>query len=327
MSTGWSAAVCTLAALAGACTGTRRDPQQPGDRFDEGAGLLARASESLVTGANDDPAEPPRPKRVAYGTYGGTGYGGAPYGGDPYGGASYAHWTAPTWSYARPSRPPHYVITDRGLDSTIEGTVTWPGRLPRELVTPCGPLASVHVGANRGVRDVVVYIEHVTTGRGLASGHARLGGMVAKHGCVLGPTAQIAVPLPTTVAIHGDAQRTRVRITPPGGTGTLFDLQEGGLVTAELLPGVTRIDGEDGKLAAAWVIGIDSPYFSITDDSGRFRIEQLAAGTYDVTFWQAPIPVVNRDGTFGYGAPLVVHRTIRVGANQTAKLSVPLPVL
>jgi hypothetical protein len=96
-------------------------------------------------------------------------------------------------------------------------------------------------------------------------------------------------------------------------------------VTAEVKPGVTRIDGEDGKLAAAWVIGIQSPYFSVTDDGGRFRIEQLAAGTYDVAFWQPPLPAMNGDGTFAYGAPIVVHRSIHVDAKQTAKVTVALP--
>jgi hypothetical protein len=199
--------------------------------------------------------------------------------------------------------------------------------VPAELQTPCGPQPSIAVGANRGVRGVVVYIEHVTTGRGMGTGHAQLAGVIAKHACTLGPAAQIAVPMPSTVTIHGDAQRTRVRVTPPQGTAKLFELQEGGLVTAEIKPGLTRIDGEDGKLAAAWVIGIESPYFSITDDTGRFRIEQLAAGTYDLTIWQAPLASMNKDGTFAYGAPLVVHRSVRVDAKQTAKLSVALPGL
>jgi Polysaccharide lyase family 4, domain II len=184
------------------------------------------------------------------------------------------------------------------------------------------------------VRDVIVYIERITTGRGVTGvGRAQVGGVIAKHGCVLGPTAQIAVPLPSSVTIHGDNQRTRVRVTAPQGVSQptaknepkLFELQEGGLVTVEIKPGVTKIDGEDGKLAASWVLGLDTPYFSITDDSGHFRIEQLAPGTYDLTFWQAPIATLAADGTFAYGSPIVVHRSIRVDAKQTTKVSVALP--
>jgi hypothetical protein len=315
-----------------ACGGSQRDASKPGDDHDEGAGWLAQASTSLVSGGKGgaDALAPGPQHRRSYNPYGGAAYGGDPYGGstygDPYGGTSYARWTAPVWRYAAAARPPHYVVTDAGLDATIEGTVTWPGTLPADLKTPCGPLAPIHTGSQRGVRGVIVYIERVTTGRGVGGpGRAQLGGVIAKHGCALGPTAQLAVPMPSSVAIHGDGQRARVRITPPSGPGSVFELQEGGLVTAEVKAGVTRIDGEDGKLAAAWVIGIESPYFSVTDDGGRFRIEQLAAGTYDVAFWQPPIATMNADGTFAYGAPIVVHRSIHVDAKQTAKVTVALP--
>jgi len=315
-----------------ACGGSQRDASKPGDDHDEGAGLLAQASTSLVSGKGSDEPLADAKHRRSYNPYGGAMYGGDPYGGsmygDPYGGTGYAHWTAPVWSYANPMRPPHYVVTDTGLDASIEGTVTWPGALPAELKTPCGPLAAIQIGAHRGVRGVVVYIERITTGRGIGGpGRAQIGGVIAKRGCALGPTAQLAVPMPSSVAIHGDAQRTRVRITPPGGPAKTFELQEGGLVTAEVKPGVTRIDGEDGKLAAAWVIGIESPYFSVTDDGGKFRIEQLAPGTYDVAFWQPPIATMNVDGTFAYGAPIVVHRSIHVDAKQTAKVTIALPAL
>lgn len=311
-----------------ACGGAQRDPAKPGDEHDEGAGLLAQESASLLIGnGSDTPVE--QKKRRTVGAYGGAIYGGDPYGGmngDPFGGTSYAHWTAPVWSYANQAKPPHYVVTDQGLDASIEGTVTWPNPIPAELKTPCGALPAIALGPQRGVRGVIVFIEKVTTGRGIGGpGRAQLGGVIAKHGCVLGPTAQLAVPMPSSVAIHGDGQRTSVRIAAPGVPAKTFELQEGGLVTAEVKPGVTRIDGEDGKLGAAWVIGIESPYFSVTDDRGQFRIEQLAPGTYDVSFWQAPIATINADGTFAYGAPIVVHRSISVVAKQTAKVTVALP--
>jgi hypothetical protein len=88
-------------------------------------------------------------------------------------------------------------------------------------------------------------------------------------------------------------------------------------------PGITRIDAEDGSLSSAWVLALDTPYYAITDDSGRFRIDELAAGTYDVTIWQAPLPDDGK-GAITYGAPLVVHRNVRVEGNKAAKLDVGL---
>ncbi|HEY0250919.1 MAG TPA: hypothetical protein VGC41_05300 [Kofleriaceae bacterium] len=314
------------------CGGSARDPLKPGDDHDEGAGLLAHASQTLVgDGSATDDTEPPGVKRPArryqnVGTpYGGDPYGGSIYGGDPYGGATYAHWTAPAFNYANAIRAPRYAVTDTGLDATIEGTITWAGTVPAPIKTSCGEVDSVQVGVNRGVRGVVVYIERVTTGRGIGGvGRASVGGMIAKHGCTLGPIAQIAVPMPSSISIFGDSARTKVKLTPPGGKPAIYELQEGGVVTTEVKPGVTRVEGEDGKLAASWVIGLESPYFSITDDAGRFRLEQLAPGTYDLTIWQAPIAAISNDGTFSYGSPIVMHRSVHVAAKQTTKLSVAL---
>lgn len=314
------------------CGGGSQKLSGPGGDHDEGGGLLAHLSQTLVgDGSASDDLEPGAPARVPrryrnVGTpYGGDPYGGAAYGGDPYGGTTYAHWTAPAFNYANAIRSPRYAVVETGLDSTIQGTITWAGKIPPAIHTSCGERASVQVGANRGVRGVVVYIERVTTGRGIFNaGRASVGGTVAKHGCTLGPAAQIAVPMPSSVSVFGDRTRTNVKITPPGDKPAIYELQEGGVVTAEVKPGVTRIEGEDGKLAASWVIGLDSPYFSITDDEGKFRIEQLAPGTYDVTVWQAPIAVVSSDGTWSYGTPIVQHRSVRVAANQTANLSLAL---
>lgn len=315
-----------------ACGGGQHEPAKPGDDHDEGAGLIAQASQSFVSTSKDTPDTLPdrgrRRRARMVGAYGGDPYGGSMYGGDPYGGSSYAHWTAPTWNYQASIRMPHYVVTDTGLDATLEGTVTWPGKVPADLKTPCGPFSTLQLGANRSVRGVIVYIERITTGRGIGGpGRAQLGGMVAKRGCTLGPSAQLAVPIPTSVTIHGDATRTRVKITSPAGSPRLVELQEGGLATAEIKAGVTTIEGEDGKLAPAWIVGLETPYFSVTDDTGKFRIEQLAPGSYDVTFWQPPLATLTSDGRFAYGKPIVVHRSITVAAKQTTKVSVALPSL
>lgn len=319
------------------CGGGHHEPAKPGDDHDEGAGLIAQASQSLIAsgkaGSDELPDSPARRRARLNGAYGGAMYGGDPYGGamyggDPYGGTSYAHWTAPTWNYQASIRLPHYVVTDIGLEATLEGTVTWPGKVPAELQTPCGPFSTLQLGANRGVRGVIVYIERITTGRGIGGpGRAQLGGVVAKHGCTLGPSAQLAVPIPSTVTIHGDASRTRIKITPPAGPAKVVELQEGGLALAEIKAGVTTVEGEDGKLAPAWIVGLETPYFSVTDDTGRFRIEQLAPGTYDVTFWQPPVATLTPDGRFAYGKPIVVHRSIHVDAKRTTKVSVALPSL
>ena len=149
--------------------------------------------------------------------------------------------------------------------------------------------------------------------------------MVVKRGCALVPSVQPVTPLPGALTIYGDAAATRVRVAPAGGAPRLFELQEAGVVQIEATPGATRIDGDDGKLVAAWVVGIDSPDYALTDDAGRFRIDELAPGTYDITILQPAATTARADGTLGASAPIVVHRTVRVASGgPPARLDVVL---
>lgn len=317
-------AFAVLAAGALACGGSPRAPlASAGDDKDEGAGELARAAIRFETSA--DGATGFIEHRTTRGfdydnSYGGDPYGGG-FGGDPYGGTGYANWRMPQWSYNVPNRMPRYNVS-AGLAGAIEGTVTWNGQLPAKVSSACGAIENptLRVSKDKALRGVVVYIEKVTIGRSTPyySRPAAVGGVLAKRGCALVPAVQIVAPLPGSVSINGDTQRTKLRVG-----GKTQELQEGGLVQVEVKAGVNKIESEDGKLASAWVLGLETPYYAITDDSGRFRIDELAPGSYELTFWQPPVATANRDGTWTYSAPIVVKRSVKVDA-KTTKISVAL---
>jgi hypothetical protein len=318
-------AALLLLAAALACRGKPPDTlARAGDLDDEGAGLLAQASLQLLT-PEDEGVLGELARRRARARTGGA-YGGDPYGGPGYGGTSYAGWTMPQWTYLTPNRTPTYQVT-AGLTGAIEGVISWRGAPPVRLASRCGTIEnpSLRLGAQRGVAGAIVYIAKVRVGRGLPYyvRPAGVGGTVTKRGCTLVPAAQVVAPLPAAIAIHGDTQRARVRVAGEGSSATQHELEEGGLVRTEIKPGVTRIDGDDGALAAAWVLGLETPYYAITDDAGRFRIDELAPGTYEVTIWQPPVAAIGRDGNWTYGAPIVVRRTVKVGT-RAARLAVAL---
>ena len=312
-----------------ACGGSPKTPLAgTGTDKDDGAGDLARAALKFETSDESEPGFVDQRATRSYdydNAYGGDPYGGDPYGGfggDPYGGAGYANWRMPQWSYNVPNRMPRYSVSV-GLSGAIEGTVTWNGQLPPKVTSACGPIdnPTLRVSKDKAVRGVIVYIEKITVGRTTPyySRPATVGGVLVKRGCALMPAAQIVAPLPGSVAINGDTQRTKLRVGK-----TTHDLQEGGFVQVEIKAGVTKIESDDGKLAAAWVIGLDTPYYAITDDSGRYRLDELAPGTYELTFWQPPVATVNRDGTWTYGSPIVVKRSVKVTSKPT-RLNVALP--
>jgi hypothetical protein len=323
-------AVLLIAAVA--CSAPRRSRMYPaGSDKDDGYGDLARMSARLSIGGGSNaspfatPAHRPAPEADAD-TYGGDPYGGASDGDAPAGDTTDAGSPIAVTPPGSGGALPHYTPR-AGLSGAIEGTVTWRGAPPPRLTTACGAIENpgIHVAANRSVAGVLVYIEHVEIGRPLpAIGRpAPVGGIITKRGCALGPALQILTPLPADLAIHGDTTEVKLRITQPGGVRPV-DLQPAGHIVLRAQAGVTRVEADDDSLAPAWVVAVSTPYYALSDELGRFRIDELATGTYDVTFWQPPIATTVH-GKLVYGAPVVVHRSIKVDPARPAHLDLALP--
>lgn len=282
-----------------------------GGGADDGAGELASASIQVMTteGSGADPFAP-RKQRRDDGALGGTTYG---------------DYVVPAWQSppdVHRTHPKHQQQANLG--GAIEGRITWRGAVPGKRMMSCGPQQLVQVGADRGVGDVVIYIEQVKAGRTMPNdGHsAQVGGTLIKRGCMLRPTAQIVTPLPASLTVHGDPARTKLRITPPSSTVRMLELEEGGRRSVPVALGVTRVESDDGSLSAAWVLGSDAPYYAITDERGRFRIDALASGTYEVTIWHAPLP--SETGPLTYGQPIVTRRSVTVAGTKPARLDVSI---
>jgi hypothetical protein len=110
----------------------------------------------------------------------------------------------------------------------------------------------------------------------------------------------------------------------PGAATRSFELQPAGRIVVPAAPGVTRVEADDSSLGAAWIIAATTPYYAITDEQGRFRLDELATGSYDVTFWQPPL-ATSAGGKLLFGAPVVVHRTVKVDPSHPAHVDLVLP--
>lgn len=254
-----------------------------------------------------------------------------------YGGSTYASYNPPSWPVLSIAREPTHVQAE-GFTGVIEGTVTWRGARPTVVKSSCGELPIVpRVGRDGAMGGVLVFIERVARGRVVTVDPrpATVGGSIAKRGCAFLPTAQIVAPLPAPLAIHGDAARVRLQIRnetagPKASRSTSMlpiavELQEAGRVALQAPTGITRVDDVDSTHAAAWVVALRSPAYTLTDDRGRYRIDELAPGTYEVTFWQAPIPTVTSTGTLAYGAPIVTKRSIHVASGtRSSRMDITL---
>lgn len=286
---------------------------------DDGGGELARLSMGFRRDKADDLATTPPPPQETYDDTVGLG-------GDDYGGRAYAGWRPPAFS-TMPNRAPKYNV-GVGLPGVLEGTITWSGAAPAKVVTgACGSIdnPSLRVGENRGLAGVIVYIEKFTQGRvsipSTVGRPATVGGALYKRGCALTPNVQLAVPAPIRLNLMNDAATAKLRVVGPAGAApTSVALEPGARVGVSLADGVTRVEGEGTQVVPAWIVVLDTPYYAMTDDRGRFRIDELAAGTYEVTVWHAPVV----GGDMKFGAPIVVKRTVVVGETKAARLDLSL---
>lgn len=310
---------------------------------DDGVGLLARASVKFTTGPADDRLntftdEAVPTGYIGYDDYGGFQYGGGLYGGGLYGGTSYASYN-PQISWTSVTRGPTYEIKSLGDAGAITGTVTWSKAPGARLVSsPCGEIdnPTLRLGAKNEAGGAIVYLAEPKAGRPLSTAlHAlAVGGTVEVQACAMRPTAQVMSPTPAPVTVYGGdkrmtatARRTSIEEAARRTTteAVALELAAGGYDQVGVDVGITTIADKAGALVPAWIIAPGHPYFAITDDAGRFQIGDVVPGTYKLVVWHPPVVTGWRDGKPQFGEPVVVSRTVRVGAYATARADVALP--
>ncbi len=235
-------------------------------------------------------------------------------------------------------------------DSTgaIEGRVTWPGPIPAvesfvfgvpkeggsfatELVpNPHRPAIDPE---SRGIAGAVVYLRGVEPARakpwdhvpvtvevrpkeiGVRQGDAppRLVGFVRK-----GAEATLISAEPSFQILRGRGAAFFSFTVPESGRPLHRRLDEAGRV--ELSSGVGYY------WARAHLFVAEHPYFALTDRDGRFRLERVPPGQYELSAWLANWNVARRrhDPESGlvvgldYGPPLTATRAVGVDAGGTS---------
>ncbi|HVK76015.1 MAG TPA: hypothetical protein VM734_21965 [Kofleriaceae bacterium] len=291
-----------------------------GSRYDDGTGQLAAASVRLEVGGEEaTPFADRRPRRYLDGdasAYGGYGYGGYGYGGFAYGGIGFG--------YGPPVAPPPPYNPSGVIDGgAVVGAVRW--KADGGLAWPEGCDAARVARAGAPVAGAVAYLEGVTAGRAVpyAMSFVRTGGVLVVDSCALVPTVQTVSPLPGQVIIENADQHPARLVGERAGMTTTLELEAGARQTLAIdRVGALRVD--DGRRAPAWVIGQAHPYYVISDADGRFALDDVPPGSYELVVWYPPL--VARIGTGGpeWTAPTIERRRITVGKRGVARVDVAL---
>ena len=177
------------------------------------------------------------------------------------------------------------TVSDGG---TIQGKIVYQGSVPtRKIITTkdqdvCGGIREepeIIVGADKGVKDAVVYLVEVAKGKPWPTMAAppKLNNVK----CVFEPRVQV-MPAGTLSVVNSDP----VLHNTHGfyGKRTAFNLalpNKDQAIEAELeRSGTVRVECAAPGWMLGWVYVVDNPYYAVTGEDGSFTIGDVPPGDY-----------------------------------------------
>jgi hypothetical protein len=199
-------------------------------------------------------------------------------------------------------------VTDGG---TISGSVKWSGAIPRGLSFPiskdpqiCDPdshksadLERLVIGPEGGVANTIVYLKNITSGKALALPPQRqhLNQIQCRYvpHILLVPqnsSLEMVSSDATLHTIHMDGAATFNLPFPFPGRPTTRTMPTTGLVNLRCNGGHVWMNAE--------MMVVSHPYYVVTDESGKFELTDVPAGTYQVVAWHEGWELLGREHAF-----------------------------
>jgi hypothetical protein len=183
------------------------------------------------------------------------------------------------------------TVTDGG---TIKGKVVYNGEVPTKKIVPtkdkatCGDVRDepqVEVGADKGVKNAVVFLKGIEKGKALAKPDKKA--EIANEKCTFVPHVQ-ALPVGSIVVANLDPVMHNTHAFH--GKQTVFNVAlpvKGQRIEKPLTkPGIVRVECDTHGWMLGWVYAADNPYYAVTDEKGAFSIGDVPPGSYTLVAWQ-----------------------------------------
>lgn len=195
------------------------------------------------------------------------------------------------------SAAPGAAVAAPVAGSTISGTVTYLGTAaaPQKLavtkdVAVCGKIGhldeSLVVGANKGIKDVVVSLASVKGGKTLDAMGAEF--VLDQKDCAYVPHVTLLPVNKPLKILNSDGIlhniHTFSKVNPPLNKPQPKFLKKMDMVFKS--PEIVSVKCDVHGWMSAWVVVVDHPYHAVTDATGKFTITDVPPGTYTVEFWQ-----------------------------------------
>jgi hypothetical protein len=229
-----------------------------------------------------------------------------------------------------------YEVNEVQNGGTVAGRVVFAGpipELPPLTITKdqdvCGMAASPQMllvsMAHRGVKDTVIALEGITQGKAATAPQPTLD----NRSCTMIPRVQAAMVGTEMVIQNSDPFLHTTRGRLPDFKQVFNLVFPKGTPAKEQkirFPGVIAVTCDTHAHMRAYILSFEHPYFAITDEDGRFHIDQVSPGSYTLTAWHEGWRILahDQDGRPTYEAPYVMTTEVRVMAGETTDVEFQL---
>lgn len=200
---------------------------------------------------------------------------------------------------------PTYVEVKPGAVGTISGKITYDGKPPSPSMLTisadrkyCG--ASRYddqwlIGNDGGVKNVVVYLSDIKSGKAMATPHQMV---LNQSGCRYVPRMSVVAPGSELLIQSSDPVLHNIHSYREGTT--LFNVA---VPPSQAFPIHKKLDKPGGiklrcdvhNFMRAAIFVASNPYYAVTDEEGKFAIDDVPPGTYTINIWhEAAGPVSER---------------------------------
>jgi len=204
-----------------------------------------------------------------------------------------------------------YETTDVTAAGTIVGTVQFQGKAPERkkiAITRnkkvCGKetkfAESLVVASNGGVKNAVLYLTDIKKGKKFDAS-ARF--QIDQRGCQFHPHVLIVPAGKNFTLINSDGilHNFRTNSTKNPILNKAQPKFKKKMKVKINKPEIIRVNCDVHEWMNAWLVVAEHPYYTLTDDSGSFKISGVPPGTYTIRLWHETLGQQTRKVTVKAG--------------------------
>lgn len=237
------------------------------------------------------------------------------------------------------------TVSDGG---TITGSVKWSGPVPHLAPFPitkdpqiCDPesqktrdLERLILSSQGGVKNTVVFLKDVTQGKEFDLPQTRRF-LDQKH-CRYEPHI-LLVPQSTVLQMKSsDATLHTIHMDGAASYNLPFPFTDQVISRQMSTPGVVNLKCNGGHVwMNAEMIVAPHPYYTVTDENGKFELNNVPAGEYEIVAWHEGWTVQRQEATFDvltekrvqrpvFNQPVTIAKSVSVKPNGSATVNFTL---